>query len=154
MQRCTSPGHHVARKPEFCVVASNMCGCSECHHFGAWNYEVACGFLDKFVDPRCNVDSWTVRPVFLTRLVEFPSTRRPAFDPDTALVRLVMEIAPGQIFSDKGKGKGHPKTGHECPKVEQRYSSALSLTSALDRGGWSTPSSGRFTPGKDTVPIL
>ena len=33
------------------------------------------------------------------------------------------------------------------------YSSTLSLTSALDRGGWSTPSPGRFTSGKDLVPI-
>jgi hypothetical protein len=28
----------------------------------------------------------------------------------------------------------------------------LSLTSALDGGGWSTPRTGRFTPGKETVP--
>ena len=34
------------------------------------------------------------------------------------------------------------------------YSSTLSLTSALDRGGWSTPHTGRFTPGKDSVPIV
>ena len=32
------------------------------------------------------------------------------------------------------------------------YSSTLSLTSALD--GWSTPRPGRFTPGKDPVPIV
>jgi hypothetical protein len=30
------------------------------------------------------------------------------------------------------------------------YSSTLSLTSSLDRGGWSTPRPGRFTPGKET----
>jgi hypothetical protein len=35
-----------------------------------------------------------------------------------------------------------------------RYSCTLSLTSALDGGGWSTPRHGRFTPGKDPVPIL
>jgi hypothetical protein len=29
----------------------------------------------------------------------------------------------------------------------------LSLTSALDGGGWSTPCPGRFTPGKEPVPI-
>jgi hypothetical protein len=29
----------------------------------------------------------------------------------------------------------------------------LSLTSALDRSGWSTPRPGRFIPGKDAVPI-
>ena len=34
------------------------------------------------------------------------------------------------------------------------YSSTLSLTSALDGDGWSTPRPGRFTPGKDPVPIV
>ena len=34
------------------------------------------------------------------------------------------------------------------------YSSTLPSTSALDGGGWSTPSPGRFTPGKDPVPIV
>ena len=33
------------------------------------------------------------------------------------------------------KGKVHPRTGHEGPKGEQRYSSTLSLTSALDGVG-------------------
>jgi hypothetical protein len=33
-------------------------------------------------------------------------------------------------------------------------SSTLSLTSALDRGGWSTPRPDRFTPGNDPVPII
>jgi len=54
----------------------------------------------------------------------------------------------------KGKGKGNPRTGHEGPEVEYRYSSTLSLTSALNEGGWSTPRPGRFTPGKDPVPIV
>jgi len=34
----------------------------------------------------------------------------------------------------KGKGKYHARTGHEGPEGEQRYSSTLSLTSALDVG--------------------
>ena len=34
------------------------------------------------------------------------------------------------------------------------YSSTLPSTSALDRGGWSTPRPGRFTPGKDPVSIV
>ena len=34
------------------------------------------------------------------------------------------------------------------------YSATLSLTSALDGGGWSTPRPGRFTPGNDPVPIV
>jgi hypothetical protein len=46
----------------------------------------------------------------------------------------------------KGKGKGHPRTDHEGPEGEKRYSSTLSLTSALDEGGWSTSRPGRFTP--------
>jgi hypothetical protein len=28
------------------------------------------------------------------------------------------------------------------------------LTSALDRGGWSMPRPGRFTPGEDPLPIV
>jgi len=31
------------------------------------------------------------------------------------------------------------------------YSSTVSLTSALDRGRWSTPRPGRFTPGKENL---
>jgi hypothetical protein len=50
----------------------------------------------------------------------------------------------------KGKGKVLRRTGHEGPKGEKRYSSTLSLTPALDGGGWSTPRPGRFTPRKDT----
>ena len=34
------------------------------------------------------------------------------------------------------------------------YRFTLSLTSALDAGGWSTPLPGRFAPGKDPVPIV
>jgi hypothetical protein len=55
----------------------------------------------------------------------------------------------------KGKGKLHPRTGHEGPEVEQMYSSTLPSTSVLDGGGrWSAPRSGRFTPGKDLVPVV
>jgi len=42
-----------------------------------------------------------------------------------------------------------PRTDHEDAEKEQRYSS-VSLTSALDRGGWSTQRPGRFTPRKET----
>jgi hypothetical protein len=35
-----------------------------------------------------------------------------------------------------------------------RYSPTVSLTSTLDEGGWSIPRPGRFTPGKDPVPIV
>jgi hypothetical protein len=35
----------------------------------------------------------------------------------------------------QSKGKIHPRTGHESPEREYRYSPTLSLTSALDEGG-------------------
>jgi hypothetical protein len=51
-----------------------------------------------------------------------------------------------------GKSKLRPRTGREGPEGEKRYSS---LSSALDRGGWSTPRPGCCTPGKkDPVPIV
>ena len=40
------------------------------------------------------------------------------------------------------------------PEGEQKYSSTLSLTSALDGGGWLTPLPARFTPGKETRDTL
>jgi hypothetical protein len=39
-------------------------------------------------------------------------------------------------------------------REREMYISTLSLTSVLDRGGWSTPQPDNFTPGKDPVPIL
>jgi hypothetical protein len=47
------------------------------------------------------------------------------------------------------KGEVRSRTGHEGSEGEQRCSCTLSLTSVLDGGGWSTPRSGRFTPGKE-----
>ena len=58
------------------------------------------------------------------------------------------------ILGVKVKGRVLPRTGHEGPEEEQMYSSTLPSTSALDGGGWSTPRPGRFTPGKDPVPIV
>ena len=58
------------------------------------------------------------------------------------------------IGPSKGEGKFLPRTGHGGPEGEQMYSSTLPSTSALDGGGWSTPRPGRFTPGKDPVPIV
>ena len=52
----------------------------------------------------------------------------------------------------KVQSKVHPITVHKGPEVE--YSSTLSLTSALGGDGWSTPRSGRFSSGKDPVPIV
>jgi hypothetical protein len=35
----------------------------------------------------------------------------------------------------RGKGKGHPRIGHEVPQGEQMYSYILLSTLALDVGG-------------------
>jgi hypothetical protein len=47
-----------------------------------------------------------------------------------------------------------PRNRTEVPEGGQRYSSTLSLTSALEVGEWSAPRPDRFTPGKDPVPIV
>jgi hypothetical protein len=54
------------------------------------------------------------------------------------------------IKRSDGKGKGHPGTGHEGPEGKQRYSSILSLTSALDGCGFLMPRSGFFTSADET----
>jgi len=52
------------------------------------------------------------------------------------------------FFQGKGQAKGNdrPTAGHESPGGKLRYSSTLSLTSALNAGGWSITLSSRFTP--------
>ena len=44
----------------------------------------------------------------------------------------------------------HSRKGYEDTEGKQRNDPTLSLTSALDVGGWSTPRPGRFTTGKKT----
>ena len=54
-----------------------------------------------------------------------------------------------------GKSKVELKIGHEGRKGEWRYISTLSLTLALDGGGWSPPRPDRFNPGeRDSVPTI
>jgi len=54
------------------------------------------------------------------------------------------------MSTGKGNGKFHTRTGHEGPEWEYRYSSTLSLTSALDEVVCSAPSPSRFTSGEET----
>ena len=48
------------------------------------------------------------------------------------------------------KGKVHPRTGHEVPEGEYRYSSTLFLTSALQGGEGSASRPGRILPPEKT----
>jgi hypothetical protein len=54
-------------------------------------------------------------------------------------------------FLHKGKNEVRPRTGHEVPEEKCRYSSTVSLTSALDGNGWLPRRPGRFIAGKDIL---
>ena len=56
------------------------------------------------------------------------------------------------LCGSSAKGKVNPNLTKA--EGEWRYSSTLSLTSALGGGGWSAPRPGRFTPRKDLVPTV
>ena len=47
------------------------------------------------------------------------------------------------------KDEVQPTTGHKGLEGEQRYSSTISVTLALEGDWWSTRNPGRFTPGKE-----
>ena len=51
------------------------------------------------------------------------------------------------MYTAQGKGKVHPGTGHECSEGERRYSSTLSLTSALDGAGGQHHAPAALPPG-------
>jgi hypothetical protein len=51
------------------------------------------------------------------------------------------------IGKGKGKGKVHPRTGHEDPEMEYMYSSTLSLTSVLDGVGGQRHAPAALPPG-------
>ena len=58
------------------------------------------------------------------------------------------------LLDVSSKGKAHPRKGYKDPEGEKRYNYNLSLISALDGGGWSTPLPGCFIPWKDPEPII
>jgi len=70
--------------------------------------------------------------------------------PVSLVVAVVVVEAIIIIIIIIGKGKTHPRTGHQGPEGEYRYSSTFSLTSALNGGEWSTPRPGRSTPKKES----
>ena len=62
----------------------------------------------------------------------------------------VMTLWVVTVWCYESWSKVRPRTCFGCPEEEQTYSSTLSLASALDGGGWSTPRIGRFSPCKQT----
>jgi hypothetical protein len=50
----------------------------------------------------------------------------------------------------KGKYKFHLRTGNDGQEGKYKFICTLSLTLALEAGGWLTPHPGPFTPGKET----
>ena len=70
----------------------------------------------------------------------------PSFLPSHQMETYAPSALPPKKKHGKGKGKFHPRTGHEGPEGEYRYSCTFSLSSALDGGGWTAPRLGRFTP--------
>jgi hypothetical protein len=56
-------------------------------------------------------------------------------------------------YEVKGKDKIHSVTGHEGPWGEYRYSSTLSLTSALDGVGGRRHALAALPPGKTRYPL-
>jgi hypothetical protein len=64
--------------------------------------------------------------------------------PRAALTR----TSGGSLGKGKDKRKVHPRRGHEGPEGELRYSSTLSLTSALDGVGGQRHSPAALLPGR------
>jgi hypothetical protein len=55
------------------------------------------------------------------------------------------------FYRNNKKGKVPPITGHECPRREVEVWLYSFFNPVARWGGWLTPRSGRFTPGKETL---
>jgi len=70
---------------------------------------------------------------------------------DMLLISTYAKNRDGDDYRDAKQNRNvYQITGREGPEREQSYSSTLPLTSAPGTGGWSTPRSSRFNPGKET----
>ena len=110
------------------------------------------GLVDKVHNAPCRTD-------YIVRLTDTGTRRRISFL--TAAQQLRWGLSnlskPSATFLHsasfgKVRVKVHHISSRERPEGEQMYNSTLSLTSALDGGGGSTPRPGSFTRGKDPVP--
>jgi hypothetical protein len=72
----------------------------------------------------------------------------PGYLKHTIAILYTLSIFYEKFTKFKVKGNVHPMTVHEVPEVEWRYSSALSLTSALDRVGGQRYFPAALPPGR------
>jgi hypothetical protein len=111
--------------------------------------EVLTGYLSVAADltetgPVCGIGHSVLRSGLVQEVAATPVTatsrvlRRPLLD----------------IYCAYGKSKGYPISGHQGPTGGIEVYIYSFSTSALEGGGWSAPRPGRFTPGKDPVPIV
>jgi hypothetical protein len=70
------------------------------------------------------------------------------FLPTNMVLRCIYHAYSPHTKRVKGKGTVHPRTGHEGPEGEYRYSSTLTLTSALDGVGGQRHAPAALPPGK------
>ena len=75
-----------------------------------------------------------------------PSTKTRCSVSCSSQCALSLEQHSAPLQKSKSKSKVYPSAGHEGPEVEYIYRCTLSLTSYLDWGGWSTPSSATLLP--------
>ena len=69
-------------------------------------------------------------------------------------IKFMLEKKGDFLVKVKSECKVRPRTGHEGPQCESRYSSNISLISALDVGWLLAPAPGRFIPETDPLPIV
>jgi hypothetical protein len=94
--------------------------------------------------------AWTWSPLMVcTRTSWISACHKVTFHPSSFLHSQFLVFVQVTSFV-KIKVTFRPRTGRDGPEGKWKYSSILSLTSALDRGGWLTLLPGRFTAGKET----
>ena len=104
------------------------------------------GLVDKVHNEPCRAD-YTVRHTGTRRGISFITAAKQRRCGLSKLSKPSAYLYPCLIHStsfDKAEIKTHHRTSHERPEGEM-YNSTLSLTSAPDGGGWSTPRPGLFT---------
>jgi len=67
----------------------------------------------------------------------------------TCSSQCALSLEKHSVPLQRSKSEVHPRTCYEDPEAEYIYSCTLSLTSDLDGGGWSTPSTTTLLPGRN-----